>query len=243
MTATAMKPTNPNPAPGNFTLAVTLFIAGTIFFGFSFTIWPSVLARARPAVLYAHVVTAAGWLALLVAQVMLVRLGQVALHRRIGTYGLWLGAVASVTSFATALILRHESVVVNHPGDRTIERIAFLAVPLNGFACFTAALALAALWRRRPAFHRRAMMLAAVSLMGAGIARIPVLGDLAYAGNVIPVLVVLALSAQDWRTTGGVHAVYRWGLPLFAGMEVLSTYLADGHPAWWVATARWMIGA
>ena len=92
MTATAMK-----PAPGNFTLAVTLLVAGTIFLGFSFTIWPELLARARPAVLYLHALTALGWLALLVVQVVLVRQGKVALHRRLGTYGLWLGAVASVT--------------------------------------------------------------------------------------------------------------------------------------------------
>ena len=238
MTATAMK-----PAPGNFILGMTLLIAGTIFFGFSFSVWPTLLARARPAVLYVHAATAAGWLALLVAQVVLVRRGQVATHRKVGTYGLWLGAVASVTAFATALILRHESVVVLHPGDRTIERIAFLAVPLNGFLGFTVGLALAAWWRRRSAFHRRAMMFAAVSLMGAGIARIPVLGDVPLFGNIAPIVVLAVLAAHDWRTTGRVHPVYLWGLPLFAGMEAFSIYLSGNHPAWWVATARWMIGA
>ena len=238
MTATAMK-----PAPGNFTLGVTLAIVGTIFFGFSFSLWPDVLARVRPAVLYVHAATAAGWLALLVVQVVLVRRGQVAAHRKVGTYGLWLGAVAAVTSFATALILRHLSVVVNHPGDRTIERIAFLAVPLNGFVCFSVALALAARWRKRPAFHRRAMMLAATSLMGAGIARIPVLGDLPFFGDVAPAAVLLVLMGHDWRTTGRVHPVYLWGFPLFVGMEALAAYLSQGHPAWWVAAARWMIGA
>jgi len=238
MTATAMK-----PAPGNFTLGMTLAIAGTIFFGFSFTIWPDVLARVRPAVLYAHVLTAAGWLALLVAQVVLVRRGLVATHRRVGIYGLWLGAAAAVTSFATALILRQESVLVLHPGDRTVERIAFLAIPLRGFVCFSVALALAAWWRRRSAFHRRAMMLAAVSLMNAGIARIPLPFDAHILGDIIPPLVVLAFIAHDWRTTGRVHPVYLWGLPLFVGMEALTDYLYQGHPAWWVATARWMIGA
>jgi hypothetical protein len=238
MTATAMK-----PAPANFTLAIVLLIVGTIFFGFSFTLWPDVLARARPAVLYLHAATAPSWLALLVAQVVLVRRGKVALHRKVGVYGLWLGAVVSVTALATALILRYQSVVVNHPGDRTVERLAFLAIPLNGFICFTAALALAAWWRKRPAFHRRAMMMAAVSMMGAGIARIPVLGDLPYFGDVFPTLIVLALAGQDWRTSGRVHPVYQWGLPLFVAMEALTNYLDQAHPAWWVATARWMIGA
>jgi uncharacterized membrane protein YozB (DUF420 family) len=238
MTVAAMK-----PAPRNFTLAMTLLIVGTIFFGFSFTIWPGVLARTRPAVLYLHALTAPGFLILLVAQVMLVRRGKVALHRRVGVYGLWLGALASATAFATALILRYESVVVNHPGDRTIERTAFLAVPLAGFVCFTVALALAAWWRGQPAFHRRAMMIAAVSMMDAGIARIPVLGDLPYFGDVVSVLFVVAFCAQDWRMAGRLHPVYQWGLPLFVGVETLSQYLSTQHPAWWVATARWMIGA
>jgi hypothetical protein len=238
MTATAMK-----PAPANLTLAIVLLIVGTIFFGFSFTIWPDVLARARPAVLYLHAATAPSWLALLVAQVVLVRRGKVALHRKIGVYGLWLGAVVSVTALATALILRYQSVVVNHPGDRTVERLAFLAVPLNGFICFSVALALAAWWRTRPAFHRRTMMLAAVSMMGAGIARIPVLGDLPYFGDIFPTLILLVLAGQDWRMSGRVHPVYLWGLPLFVAMEALTNYLYQGHPSWWVATARWMIGA
>jgi hypothetical protein len=238
MTAAAMK-----PAPANFTLAMVLLIVGTIFFGFGFTLWPDVLARTRPAVLYLHAATAPSWLALLVAQVVLVRRGKVALHRKVGVYGLWLGAVVSVTAFATALILRHQSVVVLHPGDRTIERIAFLAIPLNGFLCFTVALALAARWRRQPAFHRRAMMMAAVSMMGAGIARIPVLGDLPLFGDIFPALIVIAFCVQDWRTSRRIHPVYLWGLPLFVGMEALAGYLVGVHPAWWVATARWMIGA
>jgi hypothetical protein len=238
MTANAMK-----PAPGNFTLGMTLLIAGTIFFGFSFTIWPEVLARARPAVLYLHVITAIAWLALLIAQVVLVRRGKVALHRRVGAYGMWLGAAVSVTALATALILRHDSVVVNHPGDRTAERIAFLAIPLRGFLSFTVALALAAWWRRRPAFHRRAIMLAALSLMDAGIARIPVLGDLPYFGDAVPVLLLLALCIQDWRTLHRVHPVYLRGAPLFVAAMGLSEYLFVQRPAWWVAAAGWMIGA
>ncbi len=236
MTTTAIK-----PVPGNFTLIATLLIAGLIFFGFSFTIWPDLLARARPAVLYGHAATAAGWLALLVAQVALVRRGRVALHRRIGPYGLWLGAAASATSFVAALILRHES-VVNHPGVRTVERIAFLAVPLAGFVAFTVALTLAARWRRQPAFHRRAMMLAAVSLMGAGIARIPVLGDQLFSGDIAQALTILVLAAHDYRTMGRVHPVYLAGLPLFVGLSAVTDYLFLEHPDWWVATARSMIG-
>jgi uncharacterized membrane protein YozB (DUF420 family) len=237
MSAPAMK-----PAPSNFTLAVSLFITATIFLGFSFTIYPDVLARARPALLYLHVVTAPAWLLLLVAQVVLVRKGMVARHRAIGVYGLWLGAVASVTSFFTALILRHDSVIRHGPNDQMIERIAFLSIPLNGFVVFTVALALAAYWRRRPAFHRRAMMLAAVSLMGAGLARLPVPDAYSDLLNYVPDAVLLVLCAHDYWTTRRVHPVYLAGVPLFVAMELGAQYLSNQHPAWWVATARALIG-
>jgi len=237
MSAPAIK-----PAPNNFTFGVTLFIAATIFFGFSFTIYPDVLARARPAILYLHVITAIGWLLLLVAQVMLVRRGQVARHRKIGVYGMWLGAVASVSSFATALILRHESVIRHGPNDRMIERIAFLSVPLEGFVIFTVALALAAYWRKRPAFHRRAIMLAALSLMGAGLARLPIPDAYGPWVGHLPDFVLLVVCAQDYWTTRRVHPVYLVGFPVFVAMGLGSEYLYVQHPAWWVATARLLIG-
>jgi hypothetical protein len=70
-----------------------------------------------------------------------------------------------------------------------------------------------------------------------------VVSDWPYFGDVVPALVVVAFCVQDWRSTGRVHPLYRWGLPLFVGMEALTDYLYAQHPAWWVATARWMIGA
>jgi hypothetical protein len=230
------------PTANNFTLGVTLLIAATVFFGFSFTIYPDVLARLRPAVLYLHVISAAGWLLLLVAQVVLVRQRKVAQHRRVGVYGLWLGAIASVSSFATALVLRHESVIRHGPNDRFIERIAFLSVPLAGFLIFTGALALAALWRRRPAFHRRAIMLAAVVLMEPGLARVPVLGDLPHFPDGAPILVLLLLCAHDYWSERRIHPVYLAGVPIAIAVLELGLYLADAHPAWWVAMARLMIG-
>jgi hypothetical protein len=93
------------------TLGVTLLIAGTVFFGFGFTIVPDVILRLRPAVLYIHVASAAAWMVLLVTQAALARNRQIGLHRKIGAYGLWVGGVAAASAFATALVLRHDSVV------------------------------------------------------------------------------------------------------------------------------------
>jgi hypothetical protein len=227
--------------PRNLYFGVSLLSAVIIVGGFSFSVGPDLLFRLRPAVLYLHALTALTWIILVVVQAVLVRNRNVALHRKIGAWGLWLGAVASVTSFFTALILRHDS-VIRHGDDRIVERIAFLSIPLAGFVIFTVTLALAAYWRKRPAFHRRAIMLSWTGLMGAAVARMPVLGDLPFFGDALPDALILLLCAQDYWTERRVHPVYLVGLPLVLVMQIGAAYLYQQHPTWWVATARFMIG-
>jgi uncharacterized membrane protein YozB (DUF420 family) len=228
------------PHRGNFTLGFAVLVTATVFFGFSIAIVPRVIQQLRPAVLYVHVVTAAAWMLLLIAQAALARNGKIALHRRLGVYGLWLGAIAAVTSFATALVLRHDS-VISHGADQTIKRIAFLSIPLNGFVAFSVALGLAALWRTRPAYHRRCMMLAAVALLGPGLARIPLLAAIPGGIDTVQVTTLAVLCAHDLWTERRLHRVYLAGAPLMIALGVASIYLYLAHPAWWVATARWMI--
>jgi hypothetical protein len=231
------------PQPRNFVFAVCLAAALFITFGFSFTIGPDLLFRLRPAVLYLHVATAFAWIALVVVQAGLIRNRKPALHRKIGFWGLWLGAVAAATSFVTALILRHDSVIRHGEDGHVDERIAFLAVPLNGFVIFSVALALAAYWRNRPALHRRLIMLSWAGLIGAAAARIPGLDDTVPAAFItLPDLPIAILCLHELLTTRRLHPVYLAGLPLIVALQLVTQYLFGAHPAWWVATARWMIG-
>jgi hypothetical protein len=235
MSTTALRPHR-----GNFTLGFTILVTATVFFGFSIAFVPRVIQQLRPAVLYVHVATAAAWMLLLIAQAALARNGKFALHRTIGVYGLWLGAIAAVTSFATALVLRHDS-VLTHGTVQTIRRIAFLSIPLNGFVAFSVALGLAALWRTRPAYHRRCMMLAAVALLGPGLARIPLLDAIPGGADTVQVTTLAILCSYELWTERRLHRVYLAGAPLMIALGVASIYLYLAQPAWWVATARWMI--
>jgi uncharacterized membrane protein len=232
-----------NPQPRNLVFVVCLLAAVFITFGFSFSIGPDLLFRLRPAVLYLHAATAFAWIVLVVVQAGLIRNRKPALHRKIGVWGLWLGAAAAVTSFFTALILRHDSVIRHGADGHVDERIAFLAIPLNGFVIFSVALALAAYYRNRPALHRRFIMLSWAGLIGAAAARIPGLGDvIPAAGKVLPDLPIAVLCVHELLTRRRVHPVYLLGLPLIVAFQLASEYLVNAHPGWWVATARWMIG-
>jgi hypothetical protein len=228
--------------PRNFTFVVSLLAAALIIFGFSFSVGPDLLFRLRPAVLYLHALTAVTWVVLVVVQAGLVRKRNLALHRKIGVYGLWLGAVVSATSFLTALILRHDSVIRHGNDGRVDARIAFLSIPLAGFVVFTATLALAAYWRNRPALHRRCIMLSWTGLMGAALARMPFLDGVKHAETVLTIGLVIALCGQDWWTARRLHPLYLISLPLILAVQQGADYLFSSHPAWWVATARAMIG-
>jgi len=235
-----MSTTTLRPRRGNFTLGFTMLVTATVFFGFSIEFLPRVIQELRPAVLYVHVATATAWMLLLIAQAALARNGKIALHRKIGVYGLWLGAVAAVTAFATALVLRHDS-VISHGTNETIRRIAFLSIPLNGFVAFSVALGLAAYWRTRPAYHRRCMMLAAVALLGPGLARIPLLDNIPFGVDIVQYATLPVLCGHDLWTQRRLHRVYLAGAPSMIALEGASIFLYVSHPAWWVATARWMI--
>jgi hypothetical protein len=225
------------PASRNFTLTAISLIAVTVFFGFSFTIVPDLLARLRPVILYVHTLTAAAWLLLLVMQVTLVRNRNVVLHRKIGGAGLWLGAVASVTALATSLVLSHDSVVRDGP-----DRIPLLSLPLATFLLFTVALGLGAYWRKRPALHRRCMILAPVPLLIPALARTPLVNTIPHVTEWVPALVILIFCAQDYRTSGRVHPIYAAGFLLTVLVQQAAAYLAVQHPAYWVAAARVLIG-
>jgi hypothetical protein len=235
-----MSMTAPRPRRGNFTLGFTVLVTATVFAGFGTTFLPRVVEQLRPAVLYVHVATAAAWMLLLIAQAALARQGKIVLHRKIGVYGLWLGAIAAISAFATALVLRHDS-VASHGTDRMVERIAFLSIPLNGFVAFSVALGLAAFWRTRPAYHRRCMMLAAVALLGPGLARIPFLDPIPFGVDIVQFSTLAVLCGHDLWTQRRLHVVYLAGAPLMIALEGVSIYLYVAHPAWWVGAARWMI--
>jgi hypothetical protein len=120
--------------------------------------------------------------------------------------------------------------------------VAFLSIPLSNFVIFSIALALAALLRARPAYHRRLMILGSAALMSPALARIPVMNDVPHFTDGVPDLLLLALCAHEYWRARRVHPVYWVGLPAIIAVQQGAGYLFTSHPAWWVTTARCLIG-
>ncbi len=212
-----------------------------IFFGFSFTFVSEVLFRVRPFILYVHVATAASFMILVVVQAALAMRRKLALHRRIGEFGFYLGAIATVSAFASSLVLRHDD-VMSHSADQRVARIAFLSVPLNGVIAFSILLACAYFWRQKSAVHRRCILLAAAVLTLPAVARIPVIGTHGIWSFVPTDGLILLLCAIDLWRDRRLHPVYWIGVPGVFGLQGLTLWLFLAKPDWWVRTAAFLCG-
>jgi hypothetical protein len=178
-------------------------------------------AERPPAMLYVHVAVFGGWLVMLMTQTLLIWTRNPRLHRRFGWFGLGFGLLMVGVGLATTLIMGHWE--VQHEGPMSCM---FIYRPLEDIVFFAAAFGLAIHWRKRPDFHRRLMLLAAIAVTPPAISRIPgipTLGAVYFCAD----LLVLAAIFHDLATLQRVHAVYRWAAPIaFAGQFALLTVLS-----------------
>jgi hypothetical protein len=216
---------------GNFFAVMALAIVGIVAFGFSFTFVDNLIhpAYPRPAILYIHAVIFSSWLALFVAQVGLIRTGQVATHRRLGTIGIGLGAVMPVVGVATAIAMTRLRVAHGE-----MDAAGSFLIPCWDMLGFTTTFALAIRWRRRPDFHRRLMYMATAILTAAAWGRMPFLDHAEWFYSGVDLLIAIA-ALRDLLVDRRIHVVYLLGLPaLICGQFLLA---AARWSDWWLATA------
>ena len=88
-------------------------------------------------------------------------------------------------------------------------------------------------YRRKPALHRRLMLVASCVLMGAAFARFPIVPDIAWAYGCADGLIVMGVM-HDWLTERQVHRVYLVALPVVVAGQSLAFYLLTQPPVWWI---------
>jgi hypothetical protein len=165
-------------AERRFYLAFILAIFGAVLLGFSRTFflrpwfpeWVELHAPREPFFLLHGMVTAA-WFIALIAQSSLVRAGRVDLHRRLGTVSMGLAAALIAIGTAAAVIAaRRPTGFIDVP----LSPQSFLLIPLMGLVQFGVFVVLAYARRRDPQSHKRLMLLASFSIIGAAVVRWPV---------------------------------------------------------------------
>jgi hypothetical protein len=220
---------------------LSVVMAALIVIGF----WPSYygpLIRGVadvPWILHFHGVVYIGWMLLFIAQAMLGATGRIREHRKLGTFGIWYGTfiwiLGVIVSFA-APVIRVNS------GDWPVDQAAaFLPIPLGDMVLFGGFFAAAVIYRPKPDFHKRLMLLATVAVLFAAAFRMQAAGMIPLPAAValwyVPVILGMI---HDVRTQGRVHDVYWIGVFV---MSILVLRLPFGETDFWLGIGRPIIEA
>jgi uncharacterized membrane protein YozB (DUF420 family) len=199
----------------------------------------------------AHAVVSAAWLFLFLAQAALVATGRTAVHRRVGVAGAVLTAVFLVLGWFTTLGQARRGfdlsgAISRLPNPPGVDQATATVGVLFFFLTF-GVLAGAALWyRRRPAVHKRLMLLA---LLG-GLTPTPVAHVIGTWPPLLPwanvifslsLVVFLAIGPiYDRISDGRIHPVSLWGgLSLFVWTTAFNAAILPS--AAWRQFAHWLI--
>ncbi len=223
-----------------FYLFMSLLTVVVVFYGFSFTVEKNLFhpPTPRPTMLYVHAAVFTGWLAFFLLQSVLVRTRNVRMHRNLGWVGFALGISVLVVGLWTTIVMTRFRLSLPHaPGAEL-----FLLVPLFDMLCFGTAFGLAILWRKRPDYHRRLILIATCALTAAGFGRFPrylVPSGAFYAG--VDLLILLGV-LHDWFVEGRIHKVYRYALPLLVAGQALVIFTLVRQLSYWTFIAHKLVG-
>jgi hypothetical protein len=194
---------------------------------------------AKEPIFYLHGSVFSVWFALLAYQTYLVRVRSVRLHRKLGYAGVCVGA--AIVVMGTYAALRAANRAGGFMGV-PIPPQQFLTVPLAGMILFATFLTLAVVNRKKSASHKRLMLLASISLLGAPIARLTaIIPQLpVWLDAIVFTAFTVAMGYWDVETCGNVRPETKYGGPAI----VLATLAAVpiGSTAGWQNVASWMMG-
>ena len=161
-------------------------------------------------VFYLHGFVFSAWFVLLAVQTWLVRAGSLRWHRRLG----YAGAALAVLIFGLGTY--SAIVAANRPGgfiEIPFPPEQFLLIPLLDMATFAGFVTLGVLRRNRAASHKRWMLLASITLLGAPVARLPLMVPTlpVFLDLIVYAAFVTALAVWDFDTRRRISRETLWG--------------------------------
>jgi hypothetical protein len=214
---------------------MSLVIVAIVFVGFMRTFYlSSYFGRPALSPLRAlHGAAFSAWVVLFAIQTTLIAVGRRDVHRKLG----YAGALLAAVMVPLGLVLAIDSARQGHapPGLAPLE---FLIIPVFDMLVFAPLVAAAVYYRRQSPMHKRLMLVATLSLLGAAMARVTGTpgagGPPVFFG--VPDLLILCGVIYDRRTLGRVHPAYKWGGGIVVGSQVLR--LALLKTGLWMAIAK-----
>lgn len=212
--------------------------------GFGESYWIPLLGGALeiPAILHLHGMLFFAWMGLSVAQAALVTSGRTSWHREAGLAGIAL-ASAMVFSGVLAQIVQTRQQLA---GPRPEVAMNVAALGFSAMLMFAVFVALAVANVRRPAIHRRLMVMASFAIIGAAVVRLfrfvpgTTQAERALMGAAAVDVLLLAVIWLDRRSTGRIHPAWLWGAGFLLLNQVGRALIArtDG----WARFTGWVAG-
>jgi len=191
----------------------------------------------------AHGALFTAWLILYLIQTSLAAAGRIALHRRFGATAAGLAIMMVLVGYQTTIVMARRGFDLSGDLDAARDPLQNMVFPLGNLVDFSVLVGVALRYRRRPAVHKRLMLLAVFgALMPAPLAHL--LGHFGANGAlIVPILAALLFSSavHDRVRHGRVHPVSLWvGIVLFLLANVRAVVI--GPSAAWHRFAAWLIG-
>jgi hypothetical protein len=187
---------------------------------------------------HVHAALFSAWMILFVAQTGLIAARRVDLHQALGLASLALAPAVFVAGVWLAIDSgRRGSTPPAWPNAE-----AFLPVPLTSIILFAGFVGAGFVWRRRPDYHKRLMLLGTMAMLVPALARIVRMVDLPFlpfgirGAIVVLNLYVAALIVFDLSRRGRLHPVTIWGAAIF--LVTWPLRLTVGYSDAWQAFAR-----
>ena len=224
--------------------------SGIAFVGFAPTYWIPLLTgrlTTHP-LIHLHGAIFFAWSLFIVRQTSLATTDRLVAHRREGAIGVTLATAMTLLGLAAAVNRMHWAEGIGHAeAGRT-----FAIVPVATIVFFAAFFAAAIVNARNRPWHKRLMLVAAISILDAPIARWfitflappgpaappPVAVDLG--PSLVAFLLLVLAMLVDWRRLGRPHAAYLVGGGAYAAMKIVQVPLST--TAAWHAIATWLMG-
>ncbi|MEO7538638.1 MAG: hypothetical protein ABIV21_01295 [Pyrinomonadaceae bacterium] len=225
-----------------FALAAVLFpLIVLIGFGRTYYLKFAFDAPPLPSLLvHLHGLIMTLWVGYFIAQVWLIRSKNARTHMKVGMLGIALAILILVIGFFTAAAAAKYGSASSPAG---IPPLSFAIVPMTDLLMFGIFFGAAIYYRKRPANHKRLMLLTAINFLPPAIARIPVAaitaaGPLFFFG--LPALLCIILVTYDTSQNRKFNKVFLIGSLLLIASYPLRL-MASGSETWisfmtWVTT-------
>lgn len=216
-----------------FPVVVLIGFARTFYLKFAFDTppLPSMLVQI-------HGLLMTLWVGFFITQVFLIRTKNHKTHMRWGIVGVVLASAIVIVGFLTAVAAAKYGSPTAPPD---IPPLAFLTVPFFDILIFAGLFAAAIWYRKRPADHKRLMLLLVISLLPPAVGRFPIaalaaLGPLFFFG--VPTVIAIVLVILDTWRNRRLNRVFLVGAIILIASYPLRIILAGTEV--WHSFAVWL---